>query len=143
MMKTKHLYIISFILITILTGSLGCTQNNGHIGPIFGRWNLKSIETVNYTEIKWENDIFWAFQNDVIQISHIFPEEQGFTTYGSFRLMDDTLFLDFSDPRYPIYNLLKLPSQCQLQVLKLTGNTLVLQYNPTEDSSITYTFHKW
>lgn len=125
--------------------SLGCTRNNGDIGPIFGRWVLESAVATGTKQPEWTGDLFWAFQNDVIQMSHT---ERGTgtdseATYGHFRLVDDTLFIDFPDPLFPVNSLFLLPNEATLQVLELKSGRLVVEYNPTPDSAITYTFQRW
>lgn len=131
------------ILICISSALPSCTRNNGYIGPIFGRWVLKSIDTQNYPEIKYDTELFWAFQHNIISMTESFPNHESIATFGEFTLEDNTLTINFCDPQRPINPAFGLPSQARLQVLQLGKGKLILEYNPTPDSSIVYTFHKW
>jgi hypothetical protein len=63
--------------------------------------------------------------------------------YGNYRLYDNTLFLDFPDDIYEPLSDLRLPRQCELQVIKMTGNEMVFEYQPEDENTITYTLKKW
>lgn len=141
---SKRITAITIILFFILCPVFqSCTRNNGYIGPIFGRWVLKSIETQNYPEIKYDTELFWAFQNNIISMTESFPDHESIATFGAFTLEDNTLTIDFRDPLRPVNPVFGLPAQARLQVLQLGKGKLILEYNPTPDSAIVYTFHKW
>ncbi len=140
--KLNYPILLTAFLVMVISG-IACTRNNGDIGPIFGRWILESADCRNCPQITWEGDLFLAFQNDVVQMTQTFNDNYSESTFGSFRLTDNTMFIDFKSPLYPVNPAFGIPAQAELQLLELTGNKLVIEYNPTEDSSITYTFHKW
>lgn len=141
--KNCHTPFIAVALLLTVWLLAGCTRNNGDIGPIFGRWSLKSIDATNMQAPVYEGDLFLAFQNDVVQMIQTGDENRADATYGSFRLDDNTLFLEFNDPQRPVNPAFGLPATCRLQVLELTGHSLVLQYNPTDEAYLTYNFRKW
>lgn len=136
-----HLLLLSLII--LMSPGQSCTRNNGDIGPIFGRWSLKSVQCVNAPQLEWEGDLFLAFQNDVVQMTQTFNQNYSEATFGKYRLYDNTLFLEFNDADRPVNPAFGLPSEARLQVLELSDRKLILEYNPSQDASVTYTFQKW
>ena len=143
-----HIFLILTALMTmLLTG--GCTYNNGDIGPLFGNWKLHSIETDDpqYAMEQMVPEgmgLFIAFQSSTVKMYLVNPEGSADNRYGNYRLEDNTLFLDFPDTDLAHgHPLLGLPDVCELQLLRLDGNRLVLRREPTPQTEVIYTFHKW
>lgn len=127
----------------ILPAILACTQNNGHIGKIFGSWKLVSIVTEGIDLPEYNDDVIWGFQSSVIQMTRIQPMHHVVQTAGAFRLMDNTLFLSFPDDEHPPLNGLGIPREAEFQVLRLTAKELILVRHPSDTQSITYSFRRW
>lgn len=146
--KKLHIFLILTALMTmLLTG--GCTHNNGDIGPLFGNWKLRSIETddpqYSMEQLVPEGmGLFIAFQSSTVKMYLVHPEGSADNRYGNYRLEDNTLFFDFPDTGLPHgHPLLGLPDVCELQLLRLDGRRLVLRREPTPQTEVIYTFHKW
>lgn len=135
------------IILTIATVLLwilpSCTHNNGDIGPVFGNWKLVRTQMSGETEMKIDHPMFWSFQNTTFRCIYKDSEPEGSTTYGNFRIDDNTLFLDFPDENYPPPAALHLPSHSEWQILKLTHGELTVRYDRTPDSSAILYFKKW
>jgi len=67
-MKAK-IYISALLLALLLTS--GCTQNNGHIGKLFGAWLMTEM-TIDNTPKTFEKGAFTtvAFQNNIMRITY-------------------------------------------------------------------------
>ncbi len=73
----------------------GCTQNNGHLGPIFGSWALVGI-TENGTQLTLEEETVFSFQNEIVQVIKLeLPPYTPLYRYGNFSLSDNLLTLRF------------------------------------------------
>lgn len=96
-MKSK----LSILLATtalLLAIATACTQNNGHIGRIFGVWRLDAVAVDGVDDTTFDADITWAFQGDIIEIQTNLPHHDRILSFGSFSLTDDEsrLLLDFT-----------------------------------------------
>lgn len=130
-MMKKLLYIPLFLLFLFC---VGCTQNNGEIGNLFGFWRVtgEGISTNSGEEI------IWAFQNDILEITVNKPHHDASKTYGTYTDTDDALRIDFThwkgltDKEY----LYHMPAQLGLpenepfvmRVAKREGNEMTLTY---------------
>lgn len=143
-MKIPSLFKISlFFLILIFAG---CTHNGGPSGPLYGRWHLERIEGENMAEPAQSGEIFWAFQSGMIQIQRDNGNHSVSTIYGSYRLVDDTMFIDFPEEKFVPFTEVGLGRENILQVLKLTRSEFILLYNPDPSDpsvSLTYYLKKW
>ncbi len=140
-MKMK---ILLAALLILIAGA--CTHNGGPSGPLYGRWHLQRIEADNMTVPAQNGEIYWAFQNGMIQMLLDRGGHSVSQTYGAYRLDDNTLFLNFSEERYAPFSELGLARQSELQVLKLTGKEFTLLYTPDPtlpDATLTYYLRKW
>ena len=89
-MKRIALYIIIFIGLLV-----SCTQNNGNIGPLFGKWQLREIQTED--NLTAYDSIFYNFQSNIVQLQHLnpyhgiisFPPLTGFFTHTADELVLD------------------------------------------------------
>lgn len=132
------------IAITLLTifilAAGGCTRNDGNIGKQFGQWKLMSISRDGADDPSYKGNIYWSFQNTTIEMKEVTDEHEAYQAFGSYRISDNTMFLSFTDPDFPPRPVAGLPRECELQILKLTGSSMVLAYG--EPATI-YTFRKW
>lgn len=140
---------ISMILILILSG---CTQNNGHIGPIFGSWSLIEM-TENGLPINMNDETVFSFQNQVVQVIKYQknPPYVGVIKYGNFTISDDMLTLKFQLKSTEVDNYMYLTPDwlhfpldgepIHLDVWKLSGSEMVLSLD-NEGKTIGYKFRK-
>lgn len=143
MIRNNIKSVILAIAVLMATALAGCTRNNGDIGPLFGRWSVEHIEGVNMEPPQCPGSLFLAFQNDVVQMTETGDEHRSESCYGTFRVDDNTLFMDFNDPRYPLITSFGLPAHTALQILELKGKKLVLRYDATADKSLIYALRRW
>lgn len=143
----------AFALILIAALS-GCTRNNGDIGILFGTWQLDQIDTDNVPDTDYERNIFWKFQNDIIQLTKVYPEAvtPGYSSVtGTWNEDNGYLFMNFThhdgDPesgndRYLPYPEMHLPYGVvsALQIEKMTSTEMVLHFTSPDDGQL-YTYH--
>lgn len=78
---------------------VGCTRNNGDIGPLFGRWQLDAMSADGVKQnIYNDNELLyvWAFQGNIIEIQTILPHQSWKKAVGIWSYTDDGIELDFS-----------------------------------------------
>ena len=131
-MKRILLYTILFFFFT------SCLQNMGNIGPIFGKWQLKELQTESKTVVY--DSIFYNFQRKYIylqklaEIPHVVYHNVGY-----FIRTDDELMLDIRDCAIERIGIYQLPdTTATFKVLELSNKKMVLRLG--EDSI--YTFRK-
>lgn len=130
-------YLCLFLLVMTLSA---CTHNDGDIGNIFGQWKLVAMTTDGVDNPDYKGNVFWSFQNTTIEIKEVNEPGEVYQSFGNFKEMDNTLFLDFADDKYPPRPIVGLPAQSELQIIKLTGGEMILSYG---DPATIYTFRKW
>ena len=81
--------------ILILLSACGCTQNNGHLGPLFGSWSLMEISE-DGTSLQINDETVFSFQNEVVRVLKVTENPYyGDVRYGNFTITDKTLSLTF------------------------------------------------
>ncbi|MDE7347771.1 MAG: lipocalin-like domain-containing protein [Muribaculaceae bacterium] len=139
------LIVLSFMLLC------GCTQYNGHIGPVFGSWSLVAM-TEDGVPIALEDETVFSFQNEVVQVVKLVnPPFSVLTRYGNFKIEDDVMTLRFQSAptssdsyMYMAPDWLHFPqdaSQIRLEVRKLNGSEMTLNLD-SEGKTIGYSFKK-
>lgn len=129
----------------------GCTQYNGHIGPIFGSWSLMSI-TEDGVPVDLGDETVFSFQNEVVRVVRLVdPPYSSMTKYGNFTLSDDVLTLRFQAKPTPsgsyMYvtpDWLYFPTDGQpivFKVVRLNGSEMELSLD-TEGATYGYSFKK-
>ncbi len=142
-------------LITSIISS-GCNSNNGDIGPWYGQWKLTEIRVNGQVDTQYTGNIFWAFQNSVIQMTEIISELDYNSRWGSWSQQGDELTLDFghhddssvSDPstawRYsPPAATHLIAGVNQLHIVKLSDSNIELTYNSPDGNVYTYYLKAW
>ncbi len=143
----------SFIAFIVLSLSLlcGCTQYNGHIGPIFGSWALVDV-TEDGSNVSLDDETVFSFQNEVVQVLRLTdaPYEVE-ARYGNFSISDEYLTLKFqSQPtadgsyKYMVPDWLYFPEDgkpIQFDVRKLNGSEMILSLD-SGSKVLVYTFKK-
>lgn len=135
-MKRIFTYMILPLLTVILLLS-GCTRNNGNIGKQFGQWKVTSIVTDGTPDETYQGNMFWSFQSTTVEIKYVNQNHETVTTFGNYRIMDDTLFITFPDEdRQPPQGLgLKPYIENPLQIVRLTGSEMILAFNDSDSDT--------
>ncbi len=110
MKKTIYRILLGLVLGVAITS---CTQNDGYIGPIFGKWQLTEM---------WENgtmtphdSIFYNFQTSIIQIQLVHRSGLNNSTdnfYGNFVKENGELRFNIMEPSWVEF---VLPSVLKLE----------------------------
>lgn len=83
------------VFVAVLMAVCGCTQNNGHIGPVFGSWSLTEI-SVDDAPLELQGETVFSFQNEVVRVIQMTSGQTVETVrYGNFSLSDDVMSLRF------------------------------------------------
>ncbi len=122
-------YIAWLALLFIATG---CTQNNGDIGELYGFWR------VTEKDAPAEDQIIWAFQNDILEITVNLPHHEAIKSYGTYTCTDKDLRIDFTHWQvagdnaylYTIPKELGLPGDAPfiMQIVERGGGSMTLEY---------------
>lgn len=94
-MKTARILTVA-LLLAVLT--LGCTQDNGYIGRIFGSWRLTSM-TLDGEPVAAPagSETFWSFQGKIVMVTLQTEAHEYTKQYGTFERMDGNILrVDFS-----------------------------------------------
>lgn len=89
----KSIYVIAAVAMLFLCG---CTQFDGHIGPIFGSWALREITEEDGSRLELQYETVFSFQNEVVQVVRL--DDPPFRTeakYGNFKVTKEKLTLKF------------------------------------------------
>lgn len=145
----KNLYLA--IIASVLTLLSGCTQYNGHLGPLFGSWSLVEM-TEDEVPIDVAYETIFSFQNKVVRIlRHVNPPLSSASNYGEFTMEDDVLTLQFQPSPTPsgsgMYmapDWLHFPQggiPIRMEIEKLTGSQMVLRLD-NDGKIYVYSFRK-
>ena len=131
-MKRFYIY---FVFICLFAS---CTQNNGRIGPIFGKWQLREIQSAGNTA-KYDS-IFYSFQSNMVELLRLDTvPHKTIRKWGYFTHIDDELSLDIRDCSISEIKIYKLPdTTVHFKVLQLDNRRMTLRLG--NDS--TYLFWK-
>ena len=125
------------IILILLAAS--CTQHDGRIGPVFGKWQLKEVR---YGSIVAAYDsVFYNFQGNLVRLERLSSEVPHTVKYdmGYFSHIGDELILDIRDCPLSRVEMYRLPdTTVNFKVLKLDNRNMELRLG--EDS--TYVFRK-
>lgn len=149
-------FLTKIFLVTLAAcASLGCTRNNGDIGPLFGQWHLTQIKIDDQTDTSYDGHLFWLFQNQVVEMlqMHPAPDNHVAVSYtGTWTRLDGYLVLNYShsetDPdqawRYKPAPASGLPALAEipLKISRLRGGKMVLIYQEPDGSNRTFYFTK-
>lgn len=136
---------LTTILIVGICLLTGCTHNNGDIGPFFGKWKMTKMAIDGEEDKDYEGNIFWSYQSTTISMLRVVDDMSSVLTYGNWSTNDDysILNISFPDDIFPPLAETKLPREATLQIIKLKGSEMILQYITPEDELLTYYFTKW
>lgn len=139
------------MLIASFSLLFGCTQNDGHIGPIFGSWSLTGM-TEDGVAADMQYETVFSFQNEIVKIVRLDnPPYSIITRYGNFTIEGDDLTMKFqlgptpSDIHmYMAPEWLHFPQDGEpipFKVVKLKGSDMELSMS-TSGKTYGYTFRK-
>lgn len=152
MKLSKSQYFIPILLFALALFAAGCTRNNGNIGKQFGQWKVTGFALDGEENPEYQGNMFWSFQNTTVEIKFVNDNHQTVTTFGNYRIFDDTLFITFPDEdRQPPQGLgLKPYVENELHILRLTGSEMILSYTPYgiegihgDEATMLLTLKKW
>lgn len=90
----KKILIISAAVL-LLALATGCTQNNGHIGDLFGSWALES-STLDGAAVSEVTSTTISFQGSIVQFNCIYNEFELSSIFGQWSRSDNQLTLVFN-----------------------------------------------
>lgn len=146
---TRFAYLI---IISLLC--LGCTHNNGDIGPLFGTWVLDGMTVDGDKQDIGPDDTFMQFQGKIV-MTKLIDERHTMLVYsvgtwerdGDVMELDYTHYDDNNEPgtgiyRAPTWLLLETDAINSLQILSLNNRHMTLQHTTAEGAIATYNFRK-
>lgn len=146
----RNIIIAAFLAVL----ACGCTHNNGDIGQWYGQWKLESIEADGVPVAEYEGNMFWAFQNNVLNLDMV--QDEGLShlmRWATWSQDGKTLLIDFrhydgysptTDNDYHPFPILRMEKDAvnTLAIETLTSRRLVLKYD-AGDKLYTYRLRKW
>lgn len=142
MKKIRHI-LFAVLLPLVLCA---CTQNNGHIGPLFGSWHLENM-TCDGTPLPQPDatDTYWKFQGSVVEV--ILTEgfyDAGFYT-GTWTRDASVLSVSFPPadaPLTPQWMGFTAQTPLRLDIVRLDGSEMILKWISDEGNVYIYNFKK-
>lgn len=136
---SRHKIFFSIIIITLLS----CTHNNGDIGPLFGQWKLTSILINGKPDRDYDENIFFAFQNDVTNMRMVYDHNETYERYGRWEQNGDILLMIYDDPNHiPFSETYFNAGVNTCKIVTLNSKELILK-RETDNNTYTYKFKKW
>ena len=111
----------------IFTGLfISCTQNNGDIGYLFGKWQLREIQTADQS-VAYDS-IFYNFQGGIVELQRILPYYATARAWGYFEHSQNELKLTICDRDVSEMKQFQLPNTLvTFKVQELTNKRMTLQ----------------
>lgn len=141
------------LFICVLSVLCGCTQNNGHIGPLFGLWKLSELTVDGEVDPDYKDNVAWKFQASAIAMVRIQEHHEVFECYGTWQTTSDKLQMEFvyhdnSDPdgtwKYVPLPETHLPSGLfSLDIVSLSSRRMNLNYQAPDGVVYGYKLEKW
>lgn len=129
----------SIIIITLLS----CTHNNGDIGPLFGQWKLTAILVNEKPDPNYDENIFFAFQNDITNMRIVRQNHENVETYGHWEQKGNILLLIYDDPDYsPLSETYFNAGINTCEIITLNSKKLILK-READNNTYVYKFKKW
>lgn len=135
-MKKNIILSAIVMMFAVLTS---CTHNNGDIGDMFGLWKVSSIQAEGSEENLAPNDLFMAFQNNVVKVRW---------AYGRWERNGNNLDLIFEmEPYTPPTNSFMVKGTNHCIIEKLNGSDFVftntVKNSEGEVTNYRYTLVHW
>ena len=117
---------------------ISCTQNNGSIGPLFGKWQLREIQTTDESIVY--DSVFYNFQSNVVELQRIRPEYVVDRAWGYFKHDEDQLALTIHNRHSDGMWIYQLPDTIVFfKIQELTKTKMTLRLG----EATTYHFRKF
>ena len=148
-MKRSVLLIFTFLTL-LLAG--GCTQNDGHIGPLYGSWTLtQMLCNGEQQQLPQGTSTMASFQNNIV-FFHLYEDSDGTYTrkIGTWEQKNDDIYFNFTHSGngtpagtgiYSAPEWLDFPQNCVFSVaLKETGGGK-MTWERTADNGDVYIYN--
>ncbi|MDE7349636.1 MAG: lipocalin-like domain-containing protein [Muribaculaceae bacterium] len=140
-----------YMLVAYVCLLSGCTQNDGHIGPVFGSWALTDM-TEDGLPADTGDETVVCFQNEIVKVVRLVnPPYSVVTRYGNFSLSDDVLTMKFQVGPTPSGSYMYMAPEwlhfpqdgepIHFRVVKLNGSEMKLSLE-TDGKTYVYSFKK-
>lgn len=144
--------IILLLVAGISAVFIGCTHNDGDIGPFFGTWKLESV-TIDGTEDSAyrEHNIFWQFQSSVFCMRRVYSNHNQENSWATWYDADGFLYVDYSHSddsdntgRYTPFAEMHFESGLnRLEIKSLSRRKMRLEMVSPSGTVCRYTLKKW
>ena len=143
-MSLRNLY-ISSLFVLILSLCVGCTHNNGDIGPFFGKWKMQRMTINGVDDASYKCNVFWSFQSSTIGFIRVVSDTRYNDTFGNWAVDDayTTMRLSFPDEIFPPFSELQLERESELEIVKIKGPEMILKFITKDSDEIVYYLEKW
>ena len=141
-------YSLISAMVAVVIATSGCSHYGGETGLWGGTWHLKEIITGDRVNVDYIGNVFWKFQDDVVDIVETDDEmHERKDHYGTWSASDDNrvLTLDFShsSDRFPAGSEDYVPPKVtglkggvtRLEVERLTSREMVVKTEVIEDNN--------
>lgn len=143
-------------MMMVVFGCMGCTHNNGDIGPWFGTWKLNAITINGDVDEAYaaQDNMVWKFQSSVVEMQEILPGHMTYDHFGTWhQLSDDVVEMKFiyKDDNNPVGSDYYSPpvsshlpkGEFVMDILELASGKMRLRYTSDEGTVYTYSLKKW
>ena len=141
-------YSLISVMTAVVIATSGCSHYGGETGLWGGTWHLKEIITGDRVNVDYIGNVFWKFQDDVVDMVETDDEmHERKDHYGTWCASDDNrvLTLDFShsSDRFPAGSEDYVPPKVtglkggvtRLEVERLTSREMVVKTEVIEDNN--------
>lgn len=146
----KQLRILLPLVIAILT--LGCTHNDGDIGPWFGAWAMPSMTVDGKTPADFSpTNTIWEFQSEIVCI-RLLGEHHNIDSWswGTWHEADGHIYIDYthsnsagpSEYDSPAWLLIANREVADLTIVERGDRRMVLEYTTPDGKKVIYTLKK-
>lgn len=151
----KKTAIIFCLLLVAVFAS--CTQNSGHIGPLFGSWYLESTSCAGLPfALPDDGDTYWNFQGKVLVVKFdrgMYESQEHIATWEYAPGSDRMLLLNFThsdDTTAPGHDKYSAPAWMgftqgeilSVEIEHISGSSMTLGWTSPEGLRYTYRFAK-
>ena len=137
-----------FLPVLLAFIAMGCTHNDGDIGPWFGSWAMPAMTVDGDTPPGFDPvATVWEFQSEVVRIG-LLDDHHDFaaTAWGTWREADGRLYLDFThgngEYTAPSWLLMHPGKVLVLYIVERENRRMVLRYITPKGESVVYTLKK-
>ena len=137
-----------FLPVLLAFIAMGCTHNDGDIGPWFGSWAMPAMTVDGDTPPGFDPvATVWEFQSEVVRIG-LLDDHHDFaaTAWGTWREADGRLYLDFThgngEYTAPSWLLMHPGKVLVLSIVERENRRMVLRYITPKGESVVYTLKK-